>query len=88
MTVRTIEATVRWAIETLSAEPYHQGARAVLERAAGGSALYAGQAREALALAELARAEQPPPTEPAAGDWPASIRRQGQSSSPNSNDPK
>jgi len=76
VTTRTIEATVRWAIETLSTEPYHQGARAVLERAARGAALYAGHAREALTLAEQARAEQPPPIEPAAGDWPAGMNRQ------------
>jgi hypothetical protein len=75
MTTRTLEATVRWAIETLDANPYHQGARAILERTAAGSELHAAPAREALTRAERGRAQQPPPTQPAAGDWPAGMRR-------------
>lgn len=73
MTTRTVEGTVRWAIERLDANPYHRGARTILEGAATGPALYAGDARAALARAEQARAQQPPPAQPDPDDWPNSM---------------
>lgn len=75
MTTRTVEGTVRWAIDRLEARPYHQGARALLETVATGAALYARDAREALACAEQARAQQPPPAERDPDDWPAGWAR-------------
>lgn len=73
MTTRTPEATIRWAIRKLDENPHHQGARALLETAVDGPAIYAADARAALDRAAEARTQQPPPDNPG-DDWPASWR--------------